>query len=251
MESQQKVAISAERIPDSIKYSFVRVIKNALEDDLSQFKLSTNLATNNGLAFLRGDFINTRLQNDMANDTNDIIHFSRYGWESRLLVDRTNKIAYSVISKNRMQQLIKGDSSDVVPHYTMIFAYALNNQLEAPNKQLSFFGYPFEEKVMEQGFVKLVGGQIQRNSGYNYCVVTYELSGSQLSSCEILIPDKDLDIVNTISLADYMVPEFATLTQQDASKDMAKEDQPRVKLKRKGSSTPSLVALKEEKKNIG
>lgn len=147
-----------------------------------------------------------------------------------------------------MEQLIKGDRSDIAPHYTMIFAYALNAQLEAPNKQLSFFEYPFENDVMEQGFNKLVGGQIQRNVGYNYCVITYELNCGQLSSCDILVPDKDLDIVDKISLADYTVPEFSTLTQQDSSVSIESENQNRVKLKKRGQLVPSLVVLKEDEK---
>lgn len=246
--SFNKVISIENRIPGNIRYKIIACLRGALEEDLGQFKQSAHLATNNGIPFLKGDYINTRLQNELANGDIEVVPFSRYGWESRVVIDHINKIAYNVISKSRMDQLMKDAKVNGVPHYTLLFAYALNNDLVAPQKQLSVFeNYPFTDEVMTDGYNKLLGGQLQRDSGYRYCVITYEVSSGQLFSCEILMLDKDLDIITKVELAEFITPEYASLTQHnDTDLDPANK-QTRVKLKKNSvQDTTSLVSLKNE-----
>lgn len=240
-----------KRIPGSIRYKIIACLRGALEEDLGQFKQSAQLATNNGIPFLKGDYINTRLQNELANENIDVVPFTRYGWESRVVIDHLNKIAYNVISKSRMDQLMKEAKANGVPHYTLLFAYALNNELVAPQKQISIFdNYPFSDEVMTDGYNKLLGGQLQRDVGYRYCVITYQMGTGQLLGCEILMLDKDLDIITKVELAEYITPEYDSLTQHDDTELTHAENQPRVKLK-KGSvqDTTSLVSLKIEEQD--
>lgn len=242
--------IITTRMSRDLKYKIVSCIRSALEDDLDNFKTSSNLVTNNGVPFLKGDYINTRLQNELADENIEVIPFKRYGWESRIVVDHINKVAYNVISKSRVQQLMKDAASSTVPHYSMLFAYTLNSDLKAPEKQTSMFdNYPFSDETMTEGYNKLLGGQLQPTAGYNYCVIVYEISDGQLNTCEALILDKDLDLVEKISLADFIKPDYASLTPTvSADKQFnSGETVQRVKLKRH-STNQSLVSLKEEEK---
>lgn len=238
------------RVPDSIKYKIIACLRGALEEDLAQYVFANHLATYNALPFLKGDYINTRLQNELANENIEVVPFTRYGWGSRMVIDHSNKMAYNVISKNRLKQLMKEAASNKVPHYTLLFSYALNNDLRAPQKQMSFFDdYPFDDDVMVDGYNKLLGGQLQSGAGYRYCVITYEVSSGQLFDCGIILPDKDLDIVTKIELAEFITPEYATLTRQNTESTEHSDPQPRVKLKKKlAQESSSLVTLKDEMK---
>lgn len=248
--AENKIEAIEDRVPNNIRYKIIACLRGALEEDLAQYVEANHLATYNALPFLKGDYINTRLQNEIASEDIEVVPFTRYGWESRLVIDHPNKIAYNVISKSRLSQLMKEAANNNVPHYTLLFAYALNNDLQAPQKQISFFDkYPFDDDIMVDGYNKLVGGQLQRDSGYRYCVITYEVNSGQLSNCEILMLDKDLDIVTRVELAEFITPEYSTLTRQYANSTESSENQPRVKLKKKfAQDSSSLVTLRDETK---
>lgn len=247
---ENKIEALEDRVPTDLRYKIIACLRGALEEDLPLFQESTHLVTHNGARHLKGDFINTRMQNELASDDIEVIAFSRYGYKSRIIIDRSNRIAYNVISKSRMKQLMQEATTKNIPHYTLLFAYALNGDLNASQKQLSMFsGYPFEPAVMAHGYNKLIGGQLQPNSGYRYCVITYEVKSSLLLDCEILMLDRDLDIITSVDLAEYITPEYAMLTQQDGKNSEQHDSQHRVKLKQNFTQeASSLVALKEDEK---
>ena len=236
-------------IPGDLRVKIVSCIREALEGDVSAFLQGAQLATNNGLRSLKGDFINTRLQNEIMNSNIHIIPFARYGWESRLVVDRQNKVVYSVISKSRMEDLMKEGERNSVPHYTMLFAYLFNGDLEAPQKQMSLFeNYPYSDEVMQAGVWKLIGGQIDFSAGYRYCVVTYEVAEGLLISCDSLVLDKDLDVVEKISMTEFIKPDYTKLTQEENKAVGIGADTQRVKLKKRPEdATAHLVSLREDK----
>lgn len=245
--ADNKLDVLEDRVPTDLRYKIIACLRGALEEDMLLFQESSHLATHNGYRHLKGDYINTRMQNELACEDIDVIAFSRYGYESRIIIDRSNKIAYNVISKSRMTQLMREATTKNVPHYTLLFAYVLNGDLKASQKQLSMFNeYPFEPDIMEYGYNKLIGGQLQPNSGYRYCVITYEVKSGLLLDCEILMLDKDLDIITEVGLADYIIPEYALLTRGDYKNSEQCDSQRRVKLKQKFTQEdPTLVSLKK------
>ncbi len=237
------------KIPGDLRVKIVSCIRGALEDDITAFRQGTQLVTNNGLPFLKGDFINTRLQNEMMSADIHVIPFVRYGWESRLVVDRQNKVVYSVISKGRMEFLMQEGERNSVPHYTMLFAYTFNGDLKASQKQISLFeNYPYSDEDMQAGVWKLIGGQIDFSEGYRYCVVTYEVAEGQLISCDSLILDKDLDVVEKISMTEFIKPDYSKLTQEEDNKaGVTGTEVKRVKLKKRPEdATSALVFLRED-----
>lgn len=229
----------------------ITCIREALEDDLLQFKQERNLATSNGIPFLKGDFINTRLQTEIAGEEIEVIPFSRYGWESRLVVDRKNKVVVNVMSKSRIEQLRKSEPSPT-PHYACLFSYMLNNDMKAPDKQMSLFeDYPYSSETMEQGYEKLLGGQLASDEGYLYCVLAYELREGKVYSCELLVLDKDLDLVEKKSLNELLKPDFASLTQENAVLNESENKTPRVTIKAdKIKENTALVSLRKDEKRV-
>ena len=248
--TENKIEAIENRIPNNIRHKIISCLRGAIEEDLAQYVAANHLATYNALPFLRCDYINTRLEKEFASDNIDVVPFTRYGWGSRIVLDHSNKIAYNIISKNRLKQIMKEALNNKVPHYALLFAYALNNDLQAPQKQMSLFeDYNFDDVVMVGGYNKLIGGQLSNDSGYRYCVISYEVSSGQLVDCEILILDKDLDIVTRVGLVEFITPEYASLTMQNIEGSEYLETQPRVKLKKKfDQGSHSLVTLRDDAK---
>ena len=247
---RDKIVEASIEIPDDLAYKIICCLRGALEDDVSSFLASSSLVTQNGLRSLKGDFINTRLQTELGNKQIEVVPFCRYGWKSRLVIDRERKRVYSVISKGRMKQVTKEARLRNVPHYALLFAYNLNSKVRAPHKQMSMFDeYPFSDEIMTKGFDKLIGGILDTNEDYQYCVITYEVIDGELSDCQVIILDRDLDIAAKKNLNRYITPEYSALTSQHSSINGSDSSIPRVKLKKRESNiTTPLVSLKEEEK---
>ena len=112
-----------------------------------------------------------------------------------------------------------------------------------------FDEYPFSDEIMTKGFDKLVGGILNTNENYQYCVITYEVIDRELSDCLVIILDRDLDVAAKKSLNRYITPEYSALTSQHSSIKGSDSSVPRVKLKKRESNiTTPLVSLKEEEK---
>lgn len=247
---RDKIVEASIELPDDLAYKIVCCLREALEDDVSSFLASSNLVTHNGLRSLKGDFIHTRLQTELGSKQIEVVPLCRSGWKSRLVIDREHKRVYSVISEGRMKQVAKEAMHRNVPHYALLFAYNLNSKVRAPHKQMSMFDeYPFSDEIMTKGFDKLVGGILNTNENYQYCVITYEVIDRELSDCQVIILDRDLDVAAKKSLNRYITPEYSALTSQHSSIKGSDSSVPRVKLKKRESNiTTPLVSLKEEEK---
>lgn len=242
----------ADRVTRKVAYKLVACVRNALEDDVSAYMEWAHLTTYNALPFQKCDYINTRLEKDLARENLEVLPFKRFNWESRVVIDREQNVVYTVISKSRMGELMKHYGESSTPHYAVLFANALNGDIVAPQKQLSLFdNYPFSTEMMDEGYEKLLGGCVFRNEGYRYCVITYEVSGHNLISCEGVFVDRDLDVIEKVSLNEYLRPDYAKLTTQDESVTESAEESKarRVTLKKTiGNTSTTLVsAIKEER----
>lgn len=244
----------SDRVTREVAYKLVTCVRNALEDDVSSYMEWSNLTTYNALPFQKCDYINTRLEKDLAQENLEVFPFKRFNWESRVVIDRNQKVVYTVISKKRMSSLMKHYGDSTTPHYAILFANALNGDIQAPQKQLSAFeSYPFTEEVMDEGFEKLLGGCVFRNEGYRYCVVTYEVSGRVLISCDAIFVDRDLDTIEKVSLNEYLRPDYAKLTTQDESETESSEESKarRVTLKKNvGEFSPATVTILKEDREM-
>ena len=230
-------------ISDWVKSTIVQCIRDALEDRVTQFKEQTKLSTYTCLPFLKGDFICTCLDERFIHSDILSVPLKRYGWEGRIIVDQSSKVVCSIISKSRLAELRKHAFSKSIPHYSVLFSAMLNGDLVGKNKQLSWFeGYPYSDDLIANGYNKHLGGIVNPDAGYRYCIFTYEIRNQELFNCELVVLDKNLDYVSSISLNEFIGLDFAKLSsifdsqpskniQSNLNNESHKSPNSRVKLK--------------------
>jgi hypothetical protein len=248
IQQESEWQILTVRVTEAIKKSVVSSIRGAIETDLPDYVTKFHLATRNGIGMQIGNFINTRLQDSKSLKENDIElrEFKRFGWKGRLIVDKTNKIVYSIMSSGRLNSLNK--TFKETPHYSRVFAYFINIAQIAQQKQISFTDYPYTKKTMERTANDILGNAITDYKDYIYCIISYETLSGQLASCSISFIDKDLDIIENLSLNDYIAPSPASLTETPITKHDIREQKQKSLIKLKTTTkTPKLVV--EDKTN--
>ena len=199
--------------------TIIKAIEKAVGSDTREYLINSDMDTNNAIKLLRGDFINTNLRNMFTGSEDvELKHFKRFVWTGHLLIDRQHKFAITISSKSTLQRVkkVKGRKN---PYYAQSLSHVLNGDLEAPCKQLSIgdlagveLDLPFAEEVYEADFESIVDAAISPGEGYRYCLITYEADGFELKNVSIVLLDKDLDVVQEISLMDLMQPDFGNLT---------------------------------------
>ncbi|MBQ6419162.1 MAG: hypothetical protein IJJ91_10890 [Synergistaceae bacterium] len=197
----------------------VKALQKAIGSNTREYLINNNTDTNNAIILLRGDFINTNLRNMFAGCEDIVLkRFKRCAWTGRLLIDRKHKIVITISSKSTLHR-VKNVNRRKSLHYAQSMCHVLNGDLEAPHKQISIAdldGFdidpPFSEEAYEADFENIVDAAISQGEGYRYCPITYEADGFELKSVSIMLLDKDLDIVQEISLMNLLEPDFGNLT---------------------------------------
>ena len=90
-------------INENLIRRIVRAIDKAVADDVPQYLRENYKETNNAIPQLRGDFINDNLRLQVVGENIELIAFQRYAWEGRLIVDRVNKITYTVTTQQTLK----------------------------------------------------------------------------------------------------------------------------------------------------
>ena len=111
------------------------VEKGATEDTREYLRSSDNV-TNNAVAFLRGDYINTNLSTMVANENIDVKLFKRSSWTGALVIDRENQLIFSVCSRKTLDRIPKNKTRRS-PHYIQTILNTINKDEIAPVKQMS------------------------------------------------------------------------------------------------------------------
>lgn len=109
----------------------------------------------------------------------------------------------------------------------------------------------FEDDVLEEDYKKIVAGVLKPDSGYRHYIVTYTFEKSQLLSVNMELLDKGFNKVNSLSLNEFIKPDFAQLTvdqlknpEETAEPEKTARDLVAIK---KGIR-PELIELEEEKR---
>ena len=220
----------------------VYAINKAITDDVPQAKRKDRLETNNRHIFAAGDYINDNLRNHVVNKEVDLIAFNRYAWEGRILVDRANKITYTISTHQTLNTVIRKNHNK--PHYLMSILYVENGDCEGTPKQIAMgdlfpeFKSSFEEEELELDYDKIMQGDISRLEGYKHYIIAYTAEHNEIVEIEMLLLDKDFAEVDKISLMEYVNPDFAILTasQYNGSNGEVGEE--------KTDTRPALLKLK-------
>lgn len=220
-----------KRIPDDLKLKIVKCIRKAIEDDYPRNIEMFGLVTTNGAGLHIGNFINTNIQSYIIGADVKVHDFVRYGWHGRIITDHNSRMVYTVMSHSRLESLSK--ISKETPHYAQVLAYIFNEGYNAKNKQVSLFGYPYTDSSIKSHATKIIQGNISTEDDYLYCIITYVAKNLQLQECKIVFVDRDLDIIDELSLNDYIKPDYAQLTMHGAPEIESEKSKKLVSLKKK------------------
>lgn len=199
---------------DGLLRKIVYCIEKAIGDDLQQYLRENHQETNNAIILLRGDNINTNLRTHVVKDDIDLLPFQRYGWSGRIIIDRKEHITYSIMTERTLSSVPKKKNREN-PHYLQSVLYAENKDCVAKERQMTLedFGITiFETDVLEQDFEKISQGMINREENYRHYIIAYKAESGEIKDIKLKFLDKDFNIVDEISLMQYIKPDFARLT---------------------------------------
>lgn len=209
-----------ESIPENFKRIVVDCINMALKDDYSRYLDEFQPDTTNALPLLVGDWINTNISKHLTGENIETITFPRCGWRGKIIIAHEQKLTFSIIREKRIDQIKKEQRDN--PHYLQTIFAVLNVDFVAPVKQMNFldgFIPVFDTEMIESDYNGIFRGAISKDEGFNHCVIAYETDRGMLTDIGILFLDKDLDVVASISMKDYIRPDFAKLTAAENESD--------------------------------
>lgn len=202
-------------VEESLLRKVVRAVEKGIGEDMRVYLRDNHKETNNAAKHMPGDNINNNLRNMVVSNGIELIPFSRTGWDGRILVDRNNRITYTIMTKRTLDSIPK-KKGRTIPHYLQSILYVENRGCHARNKQMSLedFGIViFNRQELEDDFDKVMSGQIGRDDNYHHYIIVYEAKRGELTSITLQFLDKDFDIIDEYSLNDYIKLDFAKLTE--------------------------------------
>ncbi len=231
----------------------VYAINKAISEDVPQIRREDRLETNNRHIFAPGDYINDNLRKHVVKDNVELISFKRYAWEGRIIVDRENKITYTITTFQTLNTIIKKNRNR--PHYLMTLLYAENGDCKGLPKQITIGDlYPkikvstFDAEVLDDDYEKIMQGKISKTDGYKHYIVAYRAEHDAITEIALLLLDIDFAEVDKRNLMDYVNPDFASLTgtQYEGTEDKEEQEQKSLQLKLKPGVKPVLRAMEKE-----
>lgn len=208
-------------IHDDLLRKIVYCIEKAIGEDLQQYLRENYRETNNAIILLRGDNINTNLRTHVVKDDIDLVPFQRYGWSGRMVIDRKEHITYSIMTEGTLSSVPKKKNREN-PHYLQSVLYVENKDCIAKERQMTLedFGITiFDTDVLEQDFEKISQGMINVEEDYKHYIIAYEAKNGEIKDIKLKLLDKDFNIVDEVSLMQYIKPDFARLTDIGPSED--------------------------------
>lgn len=119
-----------------------------------------------------------------------ILFLSRGMWESGILIDRTNKIAYMITTQKTLRSVPRKLHSKT--HFLQTIVYKENGGYEASIKQMTMKDpYQFEQDVMEDDYNSIVGVLIDTAQEYRHCIIAYEVENNEPRDIQLEFLDKD------------------------------------------------------------
>lgn len=199
------------KINENLMRRVVCSIDKAISDDVPQYLRENHKETNNVAIQLRGDCINENLRNLVVGGDIEFVPFKRYVWQGRIIVDRAEKISYTITTQKTLRAVPRKQRSN--PHFLQTILYMENGCYEASVKQMTLMDlFPFDEDDLESDYNSIVEGLIDPAEGYRHYVIAYDTEGSELRDVQLEFLDKDFNTIAAASLNEYIKPNFARLT---------------------------------------
>jgi len=242
-------ASSIIEVDIDIILSAIHAIEKAISEDIPRHVAENNLETNNHLSFIRGDFINNNLRELTASGCGELLPFQRFGWSGRILLDRHNKLTYSIATQSTLNQIPRKHRQR--PHFLQSLLAIENGDLEGRGQQLTLFDMePFSPDTYIADFNSIVSGNFGCFDGYRHCVITYRVQRDEIIEIKLVLLNSQFAVVEEYNLDELRRPDFSQLTFSATSEDSAEREAhsaaTRSLTKLKKGIKPSLRELAEE-----
>lgn len=215
----------------------IHAIEKAVSEDVPRQLSENHLETNNYLAFIRGDFINSNLRELTTSGCGELLPFQRFGWRGRLLVDRLNRLTYSITTQANLHQIPRKHRQK--PHFLQTLLAVENSDLEGYGRQLTLYDMDsFEQETYHADFDDIVNGFFDSSEGYRHCVITYQAQRDEVTDISLVLLDSKFAVVEEYSLNEFRRPDFSQLTVSASSDDAVEREVHNV-------ATKSLTKLKK------
>ena len=251
MEDNRREAIEFN---ETLVRRMVYAINKAITEDVPQELRLHHLETNNRCRFAPGDYINENLRRHVVNEGVDLIPFQRFVYEGRILVDRKNKVTYTIVTFATLATGARKHGTS--PYYLQSILSVENGDCEGTPKQMTLGDYAeamgfstFSQEEYEADFDTIMQGAIGKDDGYRHYIIGYSAKRSEIQAIELLYLDSDFAEVDSRDLMEYIVPDFAMLTEvnyENESVQAEEETQQHKLFKLRPGVKPALRAKEEE-----
>lgn len=220
-----------ETISENTKSIIVKIgkaIEKGVGEDIRIYLANSDNATNNAIAFLRGDYINTNIRNTVESETVEIKYFKRSSWTGCIILDRMDKHSYSVCARKTLDRIPK-NMTRTSPHYLQTILNIENKDETATERQISLadFGFSigsqFTEEEYEKDFLTIMEEALSLADDYRHWVITYEAEHNSLIGLSAILLDREFGVVKEISIMEMMQPDFGSLTSAETKGDKKKD----------------------------
>lgn len=212
----------------SIMVKIGKAIEKGVGEDIRTYLANSDNATNNAIAFLRGDYISTNIRNTIESETVEIKYFKRSSWTGCIILDRIDRHSYSVCARKTLDRIPK-NMTRRSPHYLQTILNTENKDEKAAVRQMSLadFGFSsgsqFTAEEYEKDFLTIMEEALSLADGYRHWVITYEAEHNSLVGLSAILLDGEFGVVEKISLMEMMKPDFGSLTSAETKEEKKKD----------------------------
>lgn len=210
----EEIILNKYPINENLLKRMVYSIRKAITQDVPEYLIENAMETNNAVILLRGDYINQNLRKiALYNNDINLIPFRRFCWQGRILVDNANKTTYSICSSTTLQRIPK-KKDRTNPHFLQSILAVENSECKCEYVQDSLFPTDaFDYETLEEDYKNTFSLLANSEEGFTHYVISYEANNNEVISINLEVLDPHFNVVFERSLNDYIVPDFAELTQ--------------------------------------
>lgn len=224
----------------------VKAIEKGVGEDIREYLMSTDKATNNAVRLMRSDNINTNLRDSVASDTVELKYFNRSAWTGCLLIDRQHKTTFTICTKQTLEGIPRKKDRRI-PHYLQSILYVQNADVKAAYRQMSLGDYmpelsaQFSDEDYLNDYKGIMEDDINIDDGYTHLVVVYEAEHYAITSIAVKLLDPNFRTSQEYSLENLLKPDFSELTISEKPEKTKKDSHSLISvkagLKKPGDST--------------
>lgn len=203
----------------SLLRTIISAMNKAVSDDYSDFVQEySSLDTHCGFGHMKGNFINTRVKEYLA-QTDAFIHgFKRFTWQGRIIVDKMEKRTFSLSTHANLNSLFNKKGRRT-PHFLQSILAIENKKCYNNHEQITLIDTsPFDRKTLENDYCSIMTSNSDEFRNFTHYVIAYSVSHNGLEDVDLILFDSRFTELNRVSLNEFIVPNYGKLTETPVTK---------------------------------